>query len=221
MITLGLAPTADRPLSILALGAHSDDLEIGCGGTIVELLAGRPVDLTWVVLAGRGQRGLEARESASRLLQGAVSARIVVEEFEDSFFPYDGARIKRRFEELKNEVDPDLVFTHRRDDLHQDHRLVCELTWNTFRDHLILEYEIPKFDGDLGRPNVYSPLRAETVERKTDHLLEHFTSQRPKPWFTDDLFRGLMRLRGMEANAPSGFAEAFGASKLVVQGVVP
>lgn len=218
MIGVGLGPTGGRPLSLVALGAHSDDIEIGCAGTVMEILSRREVDVTWVVFAARGERAEEARRSAEALLENARSTRIVLEEFEDSFFPYEGASIKRRFEELKAEVSPDVVFTHQREDLHQDHRLVCELTWNTFRDHLVLEYEIPKYDGDLTRTNFYSPLTTDTVERKLAHLLEHFSTQHAKEWFGEDLFRGLMRVRGMEANAPSGFAEAFVGRKLVLQG---
>jgi LmbE family N-acetylglucosaminyl deacetylase len=218
VIGLRLAPTGERPLSILALGAHSDDIEIGCGGTLLEILSEREVDVTWVVLAARGERADEARRSAEAMLAEAHSSRIVLDEFEDSFFPYDGRRIKHRFEELKEEIAPDVVFTHQRDDLHQDHRLVCELTWNTFRDHLVLEYEVPKVDGDLSRTNAYSPLAERTVERKLAHLLDHFPTQRGRPWFTADLFHGLMRLRGMEANAPSGLAEAFIARKLLLRG---
>ncbi len=221
MIGLQFEPTGDRPLSILALGAHCDDIEIGCGGTILQIISERDVDITWVVLAARGERAEEARHSAETMLVGAQRSRIVLEEFEDSYFPYDGRSIKRRFEELKKEVAPDVVFTHQRDDLHQDHRLVCELAWNTFRHHLVLEYEIPKYDGDLSRTNVYSPLTEQTVERKLAHLLDHFSTQREKRWFTADLFRGLMRVRGMEANAQSGLAEAFVARKLLLGGTAP
>jgi LmbE family N-acetylglucosaminyl deacetylase len=219
VIGIGLESVDDRPLSILALGAHCDDIEIGCAGTILQMLSEMEADVTWVVFAAaKGDRADEARESAEALLAGARSSRIVLEEFEDAFFPYDGRAIKRRFEELKDEVAPDVIFTHQRDDLHQDHRLVCELAWNTFRHHLLLEYEIPKYDGDLSRTNLYSPLTEDTVERKLDHLFRHFSTQRTKEWFTPDLFRGLMRVRGMEANAASGFAEAFVARKLVLRG---
>jgi LmbE family N-acetylglucosaminyl deacetylase len=219
MIGVELGGPAERPLSVLALGAHSDDIELGCGGTIASLLERRPVDVTWVVLGARGERGEEARRSAEALLAGAASRRVIVEQFEDTFFPARGEQLKRRFVELRAEVAPDVVLTHARDDLHQDHRLVCELTWNTFRDHLVLEYEIPKWDGDLGRPNIYVPLDERAVARKVRHLLEHFPSQAGKRWFTDDLFRALMRLRGMEANAPSGFAEAFHGRKVVLGNV--
>lgn len=213
MVGLGLrAPLG----TLLCLGAHSDDAEIGCGGTVLRLLEEHPAaHVVWVVLAAAGERREEAVASA-RLLLGAASHEIVVEEFRDGFLPHDAVRVKERFEALKGAVSPDLILTHTRDDMHQDHRLVNELTWNTWRSHLILEYEIPKVDGDLGRPNLYVPLTAGQVERKVTHLLEAFPSQRGKHWFDAELFRGLMRLRGMEAVSPSGYAEAFHARKLVL-----
>ncbi|MEZ5099274.1 MAG: PIG-L deacetylase family protein [Thermoleophilia bacterium] len=213
MLGLGLrAPLG----TLLCLGAHSDDAEIGCGGTVLRLLEEHPAaHVVWVVLAASGERREEAVASARRLL-GNASCEIVVEAFRDGFLPHDSVRVKERFEALKEAVSPDLILTHTRDDMHQDHRLVNELTWNTWRSHLILEYEIPKVDGDLGRPNLYVPLTAEQVERKVAHLLEAFPSQRGKHWFDAELFRGLMRLRGMEAVSPSGYAEAFVARKLVL-----
>ena len=210
--------TGDPPLHrVLAIGAHSDDLEIGCGGTILALTGGqRDVSVHWLVLAAPGARGDEARASAEAMLADAGSATVEVLGFRDGYLPHASADVKDAFEELKSKVDPDLVLTHTRDDLHQDHRLVCELTWNTFRDHLILEYEVPKWDGDLGRPNVYVPLGEEHVERKLALLASQFDSQRGKDWFDPDVFRGLMRLRGMECRSPSGFAEAFVARKLTL-----
>jgi LmbE family N-acetylglucosaminyl deacetylase len=199
---------------VLALGAHSDDLEIGCGGTILALAAGAPdVHIHWVVFAGHGDRGAEARASADELIAG-VTSTVELHDFRDGFLPYEGGRVKDAFEDLKGRVSPDLVLTHTGDDLHQDHRLVNELTWNTFRDHLILEYEIPKWDGDLGRPNTYVPLSADVVERKLAHLERHFGSQRGKDWFDPDVFRSVLRLRGMESRAPEGHAEGFHARKL-------
>lgn len=203
-------------LPVLALGAHSDDIEIGCGGTLLALQERRELDVTWVVFGASGERAGEARVSASRFLERAAASRVLVEGFEDSFFPYQGERIKRRFEELKAEVAPELVLTHARDDAHQDHRLLCELTWNTFRNHLVLEYEVPKWDGDLGRPNVFVPLEEAVAARKVELLLECFPTQAGRAWFTPDLFRGLMRLRGMECVSASGLAEAFYGRKLVL-----
>ena len=204
------------PARVLAIGCHADDVEIGCGGTLLALAEERPdLEVTWLVLGADGVRADEARASAAAFLAG-VSSTVVVEGFRDGFFPYLGPAVKERFEQLKGEVSPDLIFTHAGIDLHQDHRLVSELTWNTFRDHLILEYEVPKWDADLSAPNVYVPLSEELLARKVELLLEHFPSQRGKHWFTADLFRGLARLRGMEANSPTLFAEAFRCRKLVL-----
>ena len=217
MIGLELGRPDSAPLTVLALGAHSDDIEIGCGGTILTLLGGaRPVHVIWVVLSARGERGREAERSAAAFLDGADAREVVLEQFRDGFLPYDGAAAKDVFERLKGQVSPDLILTHARHDLHQDHRLVCELTWNTWRDHLILEYEVPKYDGDLGAPNVFAPLAEETLERKIALLHEHFPSQSSKHWFAPELFRALPRLRGMEAAAPTGLAEAFYGRKLVL-----
>jgi LmbE family N-acetylglucosaminyl deacetylase len=202
--------------SVLAIGCHADDIEIGCGGTILALLERNPeIDVTWLVLSGGGERADEARASAAAFLGGARrEPRIILQSFRDSFFPYVGGDVKEVFERVKPDVTPQLVFTHARTDLHQDHRLVSELTWNTFRNHLILEFEIPKYDADLGSPNVFVPLEEAVVRRKVETLLESFASQRSKHWFTEDVFRGLMRLRGMESNSPTGYAEAFRCRKL-------
>ncbi len=202
--------------SVLAIGCHADDIEIGCGGTILALLERhREVEVTWVVLSAVGDRAEEAQASSSAFLAGAGRRpRIVLEAFRDSFFPYVGAEVKEAFERLKAELSPHLVLTHAATDLHQDHRLVAELTWNTFRNHVILEYEIPKYDADLASPNVFVPLEEEVARRKVELLMEHFASQRSRHWFTEDLFLGLMRLRGMEANSPTGYAEAFRCRKL-------
>jgi LmbE family N-acetylglucosaminyl deacetylase len=202
---------------LLLLGAHSDDLEIGCGGTVLRLLAELPVArVTWVVLSGGPERAREARRGARRILGRHPGARLVQETFRDGFFPYSATEVKEFFERLKREVKPDVIFTHHREDRHQDHRLVSDLTYNTFRDHLVLEYEVPKVDGDLSQPNVYVPLDAATVRRKMAVLLGTFGTQRDKRWFSEDVFRGLLRLRGMEAGAASGFAEAFHGRKLVL-----
>jgi LmbE family N-acetylglucosaminyl deacetylase len=212
-VSLGAGRRVD---SVLAVGCHSDDIEIGCGGAIATLIEDNPdLEVTWLVLSADGDRREEAKASAAAFLAGARRPpRIVLETFRDSFFPYIGAEVKEAFERLKPEVAPDVVFTHAGTDLHQDHRLVAELTWNTFRNHLILEFEIPKYDADLASPNVFVPLREEIARRKVALLLEHFGSQRSKHWFTEDLFLGLMRLRGMESNSPTGFAEAFRCRKL-------
>ncbi len=206
-----------RPLNILALGAHSDDIEIGCGGSLLRLLAEHPHSVVyWVILSGGEARAEEARASANDLLGEGTRREIICGGFRDGFFPYQGAAIKDFFEGTKRDFTPDLIFTHRRDDAHQDHRLVAELTWNTFRDHLIFEYEIPKYDGDLGKPNVFIRLSEETCRRKVAILMRHFATQRSKHWFTDDLFLGLLRLRGMEANSPSSYAEGFYCRKVVI-----
>lgn len=200
----------NEPLSVLCLGAHSDDIEIGAGGTILGWIAsGVRLNVHWCVLSAVGPRAAEAEGSAETFLAGAASHQIKLGQFKDSFFPYQGADIKAWIEALKDEGEPDVILTHSRSDAHQDHREICQLTWNLFRDHLILEYEIPKWDGDLGRPNVYMPLTAAVMERKIELLLAHFATQRSKAWFDAETFRGLARLRGMECRAPERFAEAF------------
>ena len=215
MLALPLASGPDAPLRVLCVGAHSDDIEIGCGGTVLHLATTVPrAEFTWLVLSGDGTRAEEARRSAALLLRSTACAHVVVKDFRDGFFPYVGASIKEYFEELKQEVTPDLIFTHYRGDRHQDHRLVSELTWNTFRDQLILEYEVPKYDGDLGSPNCFVPLDEQTCRQKVRHALAAFASQRDRRWFTEETLRGLMRLRGVECAAPDGYAEAFYAHKI-------
>jgi LmbE family N-acetylglucosaminyl deacetylase len=197
-------------LSILCLGAHADDIEIGAGGTILGWIAsGVQLEAHWCVLSAGGPRAAEAKSSAAAFLAGATSTRIELAQFKDGFFPYQGSEIKAWLEAFKAEVEPDVIFTHLRSDAHQDHREVCQLTWNLFRDHLVLEYEIPKWDGDLDRPNVYMPLSAEILERKIELLLAHFGTQRSKDWFDVETFRGLARLRGMECRSHERYAEAF------------
>ncbi len=217
MLGLTLGGDPDAPLHVLVLGAHADDIEIGCGGTLLRLVSEHPnLTVDWVVLSGDGERATEAAESAAAFLDGAGAARIAVERFRDGFFPYVGAEVKQFLEGLKSRVSPDLILTHRLEDRHQDHRLVAELTWNTFRDHLILEYEIPKYEGDLGQPNLFVPLERQHCERKVELLLKHFPSQSGRDWFADQTFWAMLRLRGLESRAPSTFAEAFHARKLVV-----
>lgn len=210
-------PAAGERLAVLCLGAHSDDIEIGAGGTLLQWIsAGAKLDILWCVLSATGEREDEARGSAAAFLSGAANAHIDVMQFRDGFFPAESEKIKVWFEALALRAQPDLILTHRCDDAHQDHREVCRHTWSTFRDHLVLEYEIPKWDGDLGRPNLYVPLAASVLERKTDLLMKHFGSQRSKDWFDLDTFSGLARLRGMECRAPERYAEAFFANKLVL-----
>lgn len=210
MQRVSIVPEGGRPPRVLALGAHADDIEIGCGGTLLRLAAEHPgMEVLWVVFCSNPARAAEARASASAFLQGVERTTVVVREHRDGYLPYAGAAVKDEFEALKARFAPDLIFTHYRQDLHQDHRLVSELTWNTWRDHLVLEYEIPKFDGDLGSPNFFSALTAPTVERKVALVLEHFRSQLGKHWFTAELLKALPRIRGMECVAPDGFAEAF------------
>jgi LmbE family N-acetylglucosaminyl deacetylase len=217
MLPVGLGADADRPLRILCLGAHSDDIEIGCGGTVLRLLAERAgTSVHWVVFSAPGPREQEARSSAAAFLSQAAASTIWVRSFRESYFPAAWSEIKDFFEEIRASVDPDLVLCHRREDLHQDHRVIAELTWNTFRNHLLLEYEIPKYEGDLGTPNLFVPLSRQHAERKVELLLQHFVSQAGRIWFRPDTFHGLMSVRGVECHAPEGRAEAFHARKIVV-----
>jgi LmbE family N-acetylglucosaminyl deacetylase len=200
---------------ILCVGAHSDDIEIGCGGTLLKLIRDHgELAVMWVVFSADGVRSPEARLSARSFLDGVAKKSVVVKNFKGSFFPYQGARIKADFERLKA-FEPDVVFTHCRDDRHQDHRVLSDLAWNTFRRHFILEYEVPKYDGDLGFPNLFVPLDEELCRRKTTYLRKHFQTQANRHWFTEDTFMSLMRLRGIECAAPTRYAEAFYCRKLV------
>jgi LmbE family N-acetylglucosaminyl deacetylase len=217
MLPLLARGVGEGGLSVLAVGAHSDDIEIGCAGTILRLIEqGSASEVCWVVLTGETKRADEARESANAILGDVADKRVILKDFRDGYFPYDGAEIKGFFEELKRDLSPDLILTHQRHDLHQDHRVTCELTWNTFRDHLILEYEIPKYDGDMGVPNLFVPLEESVCRKKIDNLMTHFASQASKRWFKEDLFSGLLRLRGMECNSPTSYAEAFYARKAML-----
>jgi LmbE family N-acetylglucosaminyl deacetylase len=206
----------DERLDVLLLGAHSDDIEIGCGGTVLELAAGHPhLSVHWVVLSATGDRAREADECARKFLRGVGASTILLEGFRDGYFPYEGARVKDYFEHLKQDLSPDVIFTHFRDDWHQDHRLVGELTWNTWRHHLILEYEIPKYDPDIGSPNLFVPLGDATARTKVEHVIASHRTQATRAWFTEDTLLGLMRLRGVSAGC-AGYAEGFYCRKLVL-----
>ena len=203
-----------RVRRLLCVGAHCDDIEIGAGGTVLRLAREAPgVEVLWVVLCGADAvRRAEAERAAGLFLEGVATRRVLIDSFRDAHLPAEWAKVKSTFESIKN-FSPDLIFTHTRDDAHQDHRLVNELTWNTFRDHAILEYEIPKYDGDLGRPNAFSVIDRDAAAAKVSHLQAAFASQASKRWFDEELIRSLMRIRGMECQSPTGYAEAFHARK--------
>ena len=212
MLELRFATTSQPP-TILLLGAHCDDIEIGCGGTVMQLAQKHPgARFVWVTLSSDGERAAETRRAATLVLGGVKQPVVRVETFRGSYFPHCGLELKDYFETLK-QYRPDLILTHYREDLHQDHRVTNELTWNTFRDHLILEYEIPKYDGDMGRPNTFVALTRSELKRKVDIVIDCFPSQATHQWFTRETFEGIARLRGIECNAPEGFAEAFYARK--------
>jgi LmbE family N-acetylglucosaminyl deacetylase len=202
---------------LLCLGAHSDDIEIGCGGTVLRLAAEVPnLFVRWIVFSGTGVREAEAKASATDFLADIVESRIEVLGFRDGYFPFQGAEIKDCFEAIKRDFDPSLVLTHWKGDAHQDHRLLAELTYNTFRDHLVLEYEIPKYDGDLGNPELFVPLTRLQLSRKMEAIGRHFSSQSGRSWFSEETFLSMARLRGIGCNAPEGLAEAFYVRKIVL-----
>jgi LmbE family N-acetylglucosaminyl deacetylase len=216
MLPLHTLKAGKANLKLLCMGAHSDDIEIGCGGTLLELLRLRKdIEVHWVVFSSGAPREREARRSADLFLKGAAKKEVIVQDFRNGYFPFVLSDIKDYFEELKRQINPDIIFTHTRDDRHQDHRSLNQLTWNTWRDHLILEYEVPKYDGDLGTPNCYFPFDNKIAQRKIKFLMDCFGTQRDKHWFTPDTFQGLMRIRGLESNSPGKFAEGFYARKLV------
>jgi len=201
---------------ILCLGAHPDDIEVGCGGTVLRLIEEVPeAQFYWAVFSGDEKRSKEASKSARIFLEKVKSKKIDVQDFRDSYFPFVGAKIKDYFEKLGKEFSPDIVFTHYRSDAHQDHRLISSLTWNTFRDHFILEYEVPKYDGDLGAPNLYLYLTESQVERKISFLCDIFQTQKKKQWFDQETFKSILRIRGVECNSPSKYAEAFYCRKII------
>lgn len=208
--------SGSRPIEVLCIGAHCDDIEIGCGATLLRLAAERELNVTWLVLCSTPRRAAEVRASAARFLRGARGRTLLIESFRDGYLPSQWAEVKDRFERLKQTVRPDLIFTHEHGDHHQDHRVAGELTWNTFRDHMILEYEIAKYDGGLGQPNLFVPVTRAVAGRKSRHLTTAYASQAGRRWFTEETFLALMRLRGVECNAGDGYAEAFHARKLVV-----
>jgi LmbE family N-acetylglucosaminyl deacetylase len=216
MLPLNLPQSHNGPLKILCLGAHADDIEIGCGGTVLQMLsARRDLEFFWVVFSSGSEREREARDSAALFLEQAIRKEVIVKSFRDGFFPYEGTKVKEFFEELKKLVSPDLIFTHYRDDRHQDHRTISDLTWNTWRNHLILEYEIPKYDGDLGAPNYFVPLKREVCDRKIEYICDVFQTQGNKAWLTEDTFQSMHRIRGVECASPDKYAEAFYCRKLI------
>ena len=218
MLNFQLNNKSGKTIKILCLGAHCDDIEIGCGGTLLRILENnRNSEVHWVVLSSDLQRGKEARSSANIFLNNARRKKIDVNKFRNGYFPYIGAEIKDYFEDIKESISPDMIFTHYRDDLHQDHRTVSELTWNTFRNHLILEYEIPKYDGDFGIPNCFVPLELSICRKKIKNTLESFKTQSDKHWFKEDLFISIMRIRGMECASPTNYAEAFYCRKMFLE----
>jgi LmbE family N-acetylglucosaminyl deacetylase len=204
-------------INVLCLGAHSDDIEIGCGGTILKLIDEVDgIKFNWVVFSGDEKRRKETQKSAETLLSKKNLKKLEIKNFRESYFPFNGTYIKEYFEELKAALSPDIIFTHYRNDAHQDHRLISDLTWNTFRDSLILEYEVPKYDGDLGIPNLFVHLDDVIVKKKIDHILDVFITQTGKRWFSEEIFRSILRIRGIESNSPSKYAEAFHCRKIVL-----
>ena len=216
MLPLALSPNRTGPLKLLCLGAHSDDIEIGCGGTVLRLAdETRDLEVRWIVFSATDVRAAEARDSAATFLSDVAAKQIEVFGFRDGYFPFQGAEIKDCFERMKHEFDPSLIFTHWQGDAHQDHRLLSQLTFNTFRNHMILEYEIPKIENDMGSPAFFVPLTRAHLQRKIDTILKYFTSQRSRNWFSEETFKSLARLRGIGCNAREGVAEAYYARKIV------
>ncbi|WP_373529022.1 PIG-L deacetylase family protein [Nostoc sp.] len=215
MIKISFNKTEESEYKILCLGSHCDDIEIGCGGTILKLIKNyQHIIICWVIFSSNEQRAEEATASTSLFLKEIQTKKIIIKNFRDGFLPFQGIEVKECFEQLKQEFLPDIIFTHHRDDRHQDHRLISELTWNTFRNHLILEYEIPKYDGDLGIPNFFVHLDEALCCRKIQYILDAFPTQSNKQWFTEETFRAILRIRGIESNSPSNYAEAFYCRKI-------
>ena len=217
MLNMSLSQALERKPQLLLLGAHCDDIEIGCGGCLIELLEKNPeIEVNWIVFSSNEIRSDEARNSAEEYLADFKRKTIRILKYQNGYFPHEMKKIKLFFEDLKKHLDPGVIFTHYRNDLHQDHRTINELTWNTFRSHFVLEYEIAKYDGDLGIPNVFFPLKKDTVDKKIERLIKHFDSQAERQWFTEDTFRALLRIRGIECDAESGFSEAFHGRKISI-----
>lgn len=217
MMPLRFGARAGNPGTFLFLGAHCDDIEIGCGATVMRLIEDYPdAAFHWVVFSSDERRAAETRRAAGALLTGAKESTVTIKTFRNAYFPYIGVELKEFFEELKRSITPDVVFTHYRNDRHQDHRTLSDLTWNTFRSHLIVEYEIPKYDGDLGQPNFYVPVTEEMMRRKIDTLMDCYGTQANHQWFTPDTFAGLMRIRGIECDSPTGYAEAYHVRKMTI-----
>ena len=215
MLGLILQAEPRRALRVLCIGAHCDDIEIGCGGALLALQAARrPLTVDYALLSGTAERCREAAGAMRRFVRPSCRGELLTGDFSDGRFPAEYAGIKDWFETLKRRPRPDVIFCHERQDRHQDHRIVNEMVWNTFRDQLILEYEIPKWDGGLGEPAVYVPLTARQAARKADLLLASYATQAGRDWFTRDTFMALTRLRGVECRSPSGHAEAFHGRKL-------
>ncbi len=217
-MTINFAKDPKTPLKVLCLGAHSDDIEIGCGGTMLKLADQykKNLEVVWVVFSAIGDREKEARKSADVFLKDVKQKRIMTHKHRDGFFPFTAIEIKESFESLKKDFSPDIVFTHYRDDRHQDHRLISDLTWNTFRDHLILEYEIPKYDGDFGSPNFFVHLDEKICRQKNDNVIKHFQTQKEKHWLTEETLISVMRLRGIESGRSSRYAEGFYCRKIAL-----
>lgn len=215
MIKFSLNKTDESEYRILCLGAHCDDIEIGCGGTILKLIENyKNVSIYWVVFSSNEERAKEATASANIFLKEVQTKKVIIKNFRDGFLPFQGIEVKECFEQLKQEFSPDIILTHHRDDRHQDHRLISDLTWNTFRNHFILEYEIPKYDGDLGIPNLFVHLDDTICRRKIQYILDSFATQNHKQWFTEETFRSILRIRGIESNSPGNYAEAFYCRKI-------
>ena len=218
MLALNFENKAPDGINVLCLGAHCDDIEIGCGGSILKLIKSQQINsIVWITFCSNQVREKEAFDSANSFLADVKNKKIIIRDFKDGFLPYIGFDVKEEFEKLKQEIQPDLIFTHYRHDLHQDHRLICDLTWNTFRNHFILEYEIPKYDGDLGTPNLFLVLDDDIVKQKLDIIFENFKSQYTKEWFSRETLTSLMKLRAVECQAARKYAEAFYNRKTILE----
>jgi LmbE family N-acetylglucosaminyl deacetylase len=216
MLPFSFSPSRARPLKLLCLGAHSDDIEIGCGGTVLRIAEEiKDLEVRWIVFSATEVRTAEARDSAAAFLRDVAAKKVDIFDFRDGYFPFQGAEIKDCFEQIGREFDPSLIFTHWQGDAHQDHRLLSQLTFNTFRNHMVLEYEIPKFETDISSPAFFVPLSRVHLRRKVDAILRHFASQLSRDWFSEETFTALARLRGINCHAPEGVAEAYYARKIV------